>query len=272
LSNPYHIAIVDAIVDALAAHDVFVSICSSSDKAEHERDAVRSLGQRRVDALIVIESPTFNTTPDATLDSFTIPGKPTILVNEHLSRATPHHVVRCAQEPGIRQALARFLDGGRRRIALFRGGPSYSFDLKETLFKGFVRDNGLDSRACPVVRVKRANDAQAVHDSARLVGELLHGRDAPQAVLACNDLIAIGAVQGALAAGARIPDDLAVIGVDNSIVSQFSSPPLSTVDLRMKTVGQTAARLFLELRERGFRGVEPARRTLDARLIVRGSG
>ena len=276
LSNPYHTEIVDAVVEALVRHDVFVYLCCSYARTELEQEYVRSLGHRRVDALIVVESPSFNSRPrpgrGPGLDAYALPGQPTILVNEHLATEVSHHIVRCAQEPGILQALDRFRSRGRRRVALFRGGASYSFDLKERLFERFRRDGGLSASENPVVRIRNANDPRAVHDSAVHIGELLRGAYPPTAVLASNDLIALGVVQGALAAGARVPDDLAIISVDNTIVSQFSRPPLSAVDLRPTTVGQAAARVYLDLRAHGFHSAAPIRRTIDAQLIIRESG
>jgi LacI family transcriptional regulator len=268
LSNPYHTAIVDAIVDVLARHDVFVSLCCSYDNTEREQEYIRGFVHRGVDALIVVESPFFNS-PRHSLEMYTLPRQPTILVNEHLSTDTPHHIVRCAQEPGIQQALARFLALGRERIALFRGRTDFSFDLKERLFRRFVADNGLVPTDTAVVRVRHANDSRAVHDSAVHITALLRGDRPPRAVLAGNDLIALGVVQGALAAGARVPEELAVISVDNTIVSQFSRPPLSAVDLRMTTVGHAAAHAYLGLRENGFRSTAPLRHAIDSQLIVR---
>ncbi len=272
LSNPYHTEIVDAIVEVLARHDVFVYLCCSYARDELEEEYVRSLGQRRVDALIIVESPSFNSGRQGRLDLYSLPGKPTILVNEHLATTTSHHVVRCAQEPGIARAFARFRALGRERMALFRGVASYSFELKERLFRQFLHDNGLAEEENPVIRIRNANDPRAVHDSAVNITRLLGGPGRPRAVLASNDLIALGVVQGALAAGARVPEDLAVISVDNTIVSQSSRPTLTCVDLRMKTIGRAAARMYLDLRADGFRPVEPIRHSVDAQLIVRDSG
>jgi LacI family transcriptional regulator len=272
LSNPYHTEIVDAIIDVLVRHDVYVHLLCSYDKPELEREYVRGLVQRRVEGLIVVEASSFNSTRPRASELYQIPRQPTILVNEHLSTEAPHHVVRCAQEPGIEAALARFLARGRTEVALFRGGPGYSFTLKERLFKRFLRENDLSPQHNPVVRIRHANDPRAVHDSAVHIGGLLAGPRPPRAVLAANDLIALGVVQGALAAGARVPDDLAVISVDNTILCQFSRPTLSAVDLRMKTVGQTAARLYMDLEANGFRTDHPVCHSIDSRLIQRESG
>ncbi len=269
LSNPYHTEVVDAIIGALARHGVFVHLSCSYDTPELEREAVRGLIQWRVDAIIVVEGPSVNTRHNHYLDEQLSLHVPIILVNEHLAQDSPYHVVRCAQEPGLREALERFVETDKRRIALFRGGANYSFELKERLFRQFARAHSLPDSDQMVARVKRPNSPGAVHDSAALITDLLRGRKAPQAVLAGNDLIALGVVQGALAFGARVPEDIAVISVDNTFVSELSRPRLTAVDLRMKTVGHLAAKAFLDLRRDGFRSSEPIRRSIDARLVMR---
>ena len=166
-------------------------------------------------------------------------------------------------------ALNHFIQNGRRDIALFRGFTSYSFQLKEQLFRRFVRANGLDRERSPVIRIRDANNPEAVHESAQRITDLLAGPNPPDAVLAGNDLIAIGVLQGALAAGARVPEDLAIISVDNTLVSQISSPRLSTVDLQMDMVGRITAETYFELRRNGLRTRAPIRRTISSRLIER---
>ncbi len=272
LSNPYHTEIVDAIIEVLARSEVFVHLCCSSDDPAVEQGYVSALTQRRVDAIIVVEGPSVNTPHNHYLDMEASSRQPIILVNEHLALDTRHHLVRCAQEPALQDALERFLALGKRRIALFRGGAFYSFDLKERLFLRFARDNGLAAAEQAVVRVRKPNSPEAVHNSAVLIADLLKSRRPPQAVLAGNDLIALGVVQGALAAGARVPEDLAIISVDNTLVSEISRPRLSAVDLRMKTVGRLAANTYLDLRRLGFRAVEPIRHTIESRLILRETG
>jgi LacI family transcriptional regulator len=267
VSNPYHTQVVDAIENRLSTHGIFIYLCCTYDDEKLEREYVQRLAARNVDALIVVEGHSMNA-PRGFLADMDI-HRPVVLVNEHVALDTRHHIVRCAQEPGLRQALAHLLGSDRRGLALFRGGSDYSFDLKERLFREFLSDRGLRAAENPVFRIRRANGPQAVHEAADLIARLLKGPRAPRALLAGNDLIAIGALQGALAAGARVPEDLAIVGVDNTIVSQISSPRLSTVDLKMEQVGHATARVFLELRDRGFQSAAPIRHTIESELIPR---
>jgi len=266
ISNPYHMQIVDAIEEELSRKQVFIYLCCSYDDPEREAAYVASLSARHVDALIIVEAHSMNSRRNHFLE-LDLP-QPIILVNEHVASRTKHHIVRCAQEPGVQEAFEHFRSSGLRRIALLRGA-GYSFDLKQRLFKRFCRDNGFVTEVNPVVRIRRANEPESVHEAAAHITRLLSGPHPPQAILAGNELIAIGVLQGALAAGARVGKDLRIIGVDNTVISQISSPRLSTVDLRMNEVGRAAARAYLELREGGFRREEPIRHTLQSRLLHR---
>jgi LacI family transcriptional regulator, galactose operon repressor len=270
ISNPYHTQIVDAIEKELSLHNIFVYLCCTYSEPKLEADYVERLSARRVDALVLVEGPSVNA-PRGRRSPDEIP-VPVIRVNEHRDTATEHHIVRCAQEPGLEEALRHLLASGRRRIALFRGERAYSFDLKERLFRSFLSANGLDPGAIQVVRIRPANTSDAVHEAASQIGELFASRHAPDAVLAGNDLIAHGVIQGALAAGVRIPDDLSVISVDNTIIAEISRPRLTSVDLRMQTLGELTAAAFLDLRSRDFKSDEPIRASIDSRLVIRESG
>lgn len=95
-------------------------------------------------------------------------------------------------------------------------------------------------------------------------------RAAPSAVLAYNDLLAIGLIRGLDQAGVRVPDQVSVVGFDNVFGSDFCTPPLTTVAAPLRAMGTAA---FREL-HRAMRG-EPASThsivSLTAQLVVRGS-
>ena len=95
---------------------------------------------------------------------------------------------------------------------------------------------------------------------------LQHGKSFT-AVFAANDQMAIGAMKAVLSAGKRIPEDVAVIGIDNLSVSTMVSPALSTINVPTFQMGKEAVRLLLEMRE----GVAAAQIQIPCGLIVRKS-
>lgn len=88
------------------------------------------------------------------------------------------------------------------------------------------------------------------------------------AVMAYNDLLAIGLMLHLASSGVRIPEDLSIIGFDNIFGSDFTSPPLTTISLPQDAVGLHAARRMLEIL--GVRE-SPAEADLSTSFVLRGS-
>jgi LacI family transcriptional regulator len=94
--------------------------------------------------------------------------------------------------------------------------------------------------------------------------------DPPTAVFAENDLMAIGALDAARAAGLVVPRDVAIVGYDDIEAAQMTSPPLTTVINPAYEAGRRAARLLLDRMTGAYEG--PGRVVaLQSELVVRES-
>jgi DNA-binding LacI/PurR family transcriptional regulator len=69
----------------------------------------------------------------------------------------------------------------------------------------------------------------------------------PTAVMAVNDLTAVGVLKGLLKAGLRVPEDISVTGFDNTRLAEYSNPSITTVDVHRDMLGQMAADALHEL-------------------------
>ena len=90
------------------------------------------------------------------------------------------------------------------------------------------------------------------------VASLLQIEDRPTALFCTNDTIAIGAVKAVIRAGLRVPQDLAIIGFDDSYISRVIEPELTTVKIDKQLMGKLAAEKLFDL---------IAGRPLEERLI-----
>jgi LacI family transcriptional regulator len=97
--------------------------------------------------------------------------------------------------------------------------------------------------------------------------KLLRLEEPPTAIAAASDALAFGTYQTARDHGVRIPDDLAVIGNDNTDVSALMDPALSTVSLPAEKAGRLAVQTIDEIRS----GHQPPQAMLDVELVVRAS-
>jgi DNA-binding LacI/PurR family transcriptional regulator len=137
-------------------------------------------------------------------------------------------------------AAVRLLAGlGRRRIATITGPLDMSVSIDR--FDGFRAELA----AHDAVDAGSADGDFSTDGGRRAMEELLAADPGIDAVFAANDLMAIGAIQALTAAGRRVPDDVAVVGFDDSPVAASSRPALTTVRQPMVEIGRALAGLLL---------------------------
>jgi DNA-binding LacI/PurR family transcriptional regulator len=166
---------------------------------------------------------------------------------------------------GAASAVDHLVAGGRRRIATITG----PLDMA-------VGSDRLDGYRTRVAAAGQPVDDALVeiadfsHDGGRAAMERLLARvPSLDAVFVASDLMALGAMAALRDAGRTIPDDVAVIGFDDSPLARTTSPELSSVRQPIEEMGREMARLLIhEIRAPGG----PARRViLGTQLIARGS-
>jgi DNA-binding LacI/PurR family transcriptional regulator len=107
---------------------------------------------------------------------------------------------------------------------------------------------------------------------ARAMASLLARRPDLDAVFAANDLMAVGALRALREAGRRVPEDVAVVGFDDSPLSRVTDPPLSSVRQPVEEMGREMARVLVDLiATDGDPGPQPPCVVLPTELVVRAS-
>ena len=166
---------------------------------------------------------------------------------------------------GVRQALEHLIARGHRNIAMLAGRFSpYILNERYRAFLEIAQSHGLSTDA----RQIRLCDPAV--DSAETACEELPARpDRPTAILAANDMLAAGAMKAARRLGLRVPEDLAVTGVDDSNICGLLEPELTSVHIDCRRMGELAAARLQSLLE-GETDV-PQVTVVPTQLRVRGS-
>ena len=164
------------------------------------------------------------------------------------------------------QAADHLIGLGHRRIAFI--GPAidaHSFRMRERGFWKRLDANGI---SLPSEYLARGN--ATAQEGRNAMRSLLSLDPRPTAVFCVNDVIAIGALKAALAAGLRVPEDISVVGCDDIELCQLVTPELTTVKVPARELGGRAARLLIRTIE-GKGSGKRLSRLLPVELVQRGT-
>ena len=263
LVHPFFGEFAKALAGALRAEGLALILASSEEDPAVEQQEIRTLLGRGIDVLLVASCRPAAEFPAELADSTA----PVLLVDRQFDGARADFVG--SDDVMIGEMAARHLIGlGRRRIAHIGGrGMSPSLDRLD----GFKRALAAEDIPLPesyVVtreRFEESGDSTGYH----AMQELLALKDRPDAVFCYNDLSAVGAMEAALQAGLRIPEDIAFVGCGNLRYADYLRVPLTSVDQASDRLGEAAAARALELAESPDQPVRTLR--LEPRLVVRRS-
>jgi LacI family transcriptional regulator len=162
--------------------------------------------------------------------------------------------------------VTHLLMSGRRRVAAITGPTDANPGA--TRLRGYLRamaDQGEPEDRKMIVAGDWTRDGGSAAMSA-----LLDLPDRPTAVFCANDVMAIGALDAAFGRRLKVPDDLAVVGVDDIEAAALLRPSLTTIRIPALEIGRTAGTLLLDRLAQG--AAAPSRHILvQHRLIVRES-
>ncbi len=252
LANHYFYALIKRMLHD-AERDGYRLIVADSDE---DLVAERELGTNllaQTDGLILC-SPRV---PSNVLRLFVQRDKPVLVLNRAID-ALPVSQVVVESYPAMRQLALHVADLGHRRVVYLQG-PLRSWQSKER----WRAVRSVARRGLEVTTVRVGATMAAGH---RTVPRILAA--GATAVLAYNDLAAIGVLAGLAERGVRVPDDISVTGYDDIPFSRYVTPALTTVRSPQEEVGSVAWKAMEGL----LRGDRPGTRTvLAAEPVLRGS-
>jgi LacI family transcriptional regulator len=252
LANHYFYALLKRMLHDAERDGYRLIVADSDESLVAERELGANL-LHQTDGLILC-SPRM---PTNVLRGFTERGKPVLVVNRLVDKLPVSHVV-VESYPAMRQLAAHVADLGHRRVA-YLSGPVRSWHNKER----WRAVRSLARRGLDITTLRVGATMEAGH---RAVPQILASR--ATAVLAYNDLVAIGVVAGLAERGVRVPADVSVTGYDDIPFSRYVTPPLTTVRSPQEEVGSVAWKAMDGL----LRGDHPGARTvLAAEPVLRRS-
>jgi len=172
---------------------------------------------------------------------------------------------------GIRLALEHLVSLGHRKIAFIKGHKE-SADTEDRWSSVLTAARDLSLKVDPelVVQLERlgAQQISAIEEGGRCAQQLLLRRHKFTALMAFNDISAIGAINRFREHGWHVPQDLSVVGFDDVVAARIVYPALTTVRQPLQLIGETAARAVISAITNG---VKKKHLVLSPQLVIRQS-
>ncbi|HWG24284.1 LacI family DNA-binding transcriptional regulator [Actinospica sp.] len=255
--DPFFGRIVDGVLGYLAPRRVHPLIMLA-ENALSRSAVLEQMRQHAVDGALVVSTDPADPLP-AQLAEEELPAVFFAQPKPHL----PFDYVDLAHQDGGRLVAERLIKLGRRRVAAI-SGPA-NLNASESRIDGFR--NAMARHGVGYVAVAQGNFTQASGELA--MRDLLLQEPDVDGVFAANDLMAVGALHVLAEQGRRVPEDVAVIGFDDSSAALAARPQLTTVRQPVEEMAARMARLLLERLDDPER--RPQAELFDAELIVRSS-
>lgn len=189
---------------------------------------------------------------------------PVVLLNNELDM-DDLTCITTDQYGGAALAMRHLMEKGHRRIGLLAGNFSpHVYMSRFNAYRDVLLENGCEVNPQLVKTIE-----PTVEDAIEGTQKLLALENRPTALFCTNDTIAIGAMKAIMRAGLRVPEDIAVVGYDDSENSHMIEPELTTVHVDKTAMGRIAAERLIALIE----GEAPRKETIQTtvKLIVRKS-
>jgi LacI family transcriptional regulator len=261
IQNPLFPPIIRGIERGLGKAGYTPLIANTENDPERERVDFEALLARQVDGFITATA----SRGHELLDEMTRRGVPLVLVNRGVEdRSLPSATVD--DRRGVRLAVEHLVGLGHRRIAYISGPQGF--------LTGYLRLQGfaetLDRLGLPFEpALIRVGNAFVEAEGARLFRQLVDQERRFTAVIAGNDLMALGCYDVLAESGLSCPGDVSVVGFNDMPFADRFHPPLTTVRVPHHRIGEAAAELLLE--RMASPTAPPRQVVLEPELVVRGS-
>ncbi|MFF5340486.1 LacI family DNA-binding transcriptional regulator [Streptomyces althioticus] len=257
-SEPFFAALIRGVSGALAESGTQLQLMLVRDQAERDQ-LTESVATRRVDGVLLVSVHAEDRLPGILEEM----GLPTVLAGRR-DAGEQLSYVNSDNAGGAAEAVRHLLGRGRRRIATITGPQD--MDVGRARLSGWHaahKEAGVPADGALIEPGDFSEDSGG--HAMRLLLERTPDLDA---VFAASDLMAVGALAELRRQRRRVPDDVAVVGFENSVLARHTNPPLTTVRQPVEELGRTMARILTDITLNDG----PRRQiTLPTELVVRES-
>jgi LacI family transcriptional regulator len=240
LSNPHLQTILCGAAEEAQKNDYNLLLVCTEMRPEYERIGIRELLRRSIDGLILL--PTYVNILEEEYQLLTKRRSPIVVAGNYYDHLKELDTVIPGHDEGAVLMMRHLLGLGHRRIGLIFGVIRKPLGNERLLmYKKMLEEEGL--QLCDSLVIQTGITYQ---DGCNAANILFNQDPPPTAILAINDVLALGAMHAALQRGLHIPEDISIAGFDDNNYSAFLNPPLTTVDVNAHEIGVQCIRLVIQ--------------------------
>jgi len=260
IANPFFPELIQGFEDVTVEHGYETMIGSTNYDPDRMQDCIRRMVERKAEGVAVmtfgIEQPLLQQLAERKV--------PLVFVDigPDLPGISPLHV---DYHRGIRQGVQHLAVLGHRHIAFITGPHQlHSAQSRLAAFRQSLQECGI------AIEPEWIIEGNHTMEGGMAAAEKLLARaKLPTAIMCSNDMTAIGVLHKAYRAGLRVPDDISVVGFDNTRITQMTVPPLTTIQMSCLDLARAAV---TALKAHAEGEPNPKRDyVIETRLVVRES-
>lgn len=238
IADPFFSEILQGIDDIAQDNGYSLFIAAAQNNPDRERAIIQSMREHRVDGVILC-SPQLTSEQSSQLQSYNIP---IVAINNQGSNDYTYSISHDDVD-GSRQACEHLIGLGHARIAYL--GDHLSGRTTRERLAGFQQVMEKHALSIPHEYIYEVAGNSALQGF-EAVDYFLSLDDRPTAIICYNDMMAAGVLKGLHLAGLHVPVDLSVTGFDNILYSDYTEPPLTTIDQPKRFLGAEAAKMMVK--------------------------
>lgn len=260
ITNEYFSRIVSEMDRYAYEAGLLISLCANRNTPEFVSQVI----SRQYDGIIISSI----SIPLGYLEHFSKAGIPVVLFEHRRHDKLPGNVVTLASGlyPGARMGVRHLIDMGKRRVIYIdrisrRGNVSGPDDLRLSGYLNEMWEHGLEAGRDTIIAGCHNEEELKREVKEKIKGGRVDG------IIGRNDMVACIAMNAAMEMGLKVPREIGVVGFDNSSLSRFCSPRLTTLEMQREEISRTAISMITRM----MNGERPDNARFETRLVVRES-
>lgn len=240
ISNPFFGQLARAVENAANARSYAILLCNSQNSRERELQYLDILRGQQVDGVLVVSS---GTVGDQLEEFFQLTGSAVLA----LDRRIPKFIgpwIGVDPYPGVREAVQHLIELGHRRIGVVRGVKgNASSDERYNAIMNALTENSLNKN----LWTWSGEYTLETGIAAGLSLAKLDPVKRPTAVITTSEFSAYGLIEGVSRQGILVPEDLSVVGYDNTAFAEVFRPSLTVIAQPIEKIGSRAIDTILRM-------------------------